>query len=416
MPKEDRLTRIVFGIMIGAVAAGVLIRLINPFLYDIRFGHDPEWHINYLIWTSKLRAWPYYVGPYYYVICVLHAAPALPFYLASAMDRIGWLSFGVGFANLDFFILYLIGVWRLGSAIEMERRQMFAWGAVCAVLPAIHRSLNMARPENLMLALAPWLVLWGLLWGREVGETGATLRSRKLWFLSIGGAVFITQKISGVSLISALWLVLLMYPVGTIQSRFKGLIVLTLTFAACTVLLGGAHRLNSGVWFFKHHAEKKAEYDHKAPLSFATNLDPVRVWRMPYRDNQRDSMPAILAVDFFGDYWRYGYSRYKRTTHTERKMWRAGLGLAATGAFLALTLVGSARVASSILAGGAAARSARMQLSFLLITVLAYALISLTAMFLQFNPNKGDVAKWEYMLWCLPFIALPASAALRGGL
>ncbi len=415
--RDARRDRVMLWITIVAVVAGILIRCVNPFLYDIRFGHDPGWHVGYLIQLLNLHPCPYYVAPYYYLICLLHGVAALPLYLASAIERATCLSIGVGLANLDLYVWYLLGLWYLALAIEMSQRQRLAWLAICAVLPVVHRSLNMVRPENLMLPLAMWIIIIGLSWARELGEQGLSFRSYRLWLLSFACALFLTQKVTGASLLLGLWLMLLFSHRADLRTRFRHLFVLSVLVIAFTALLGGAHRVTSGKWFFKHHAEKEVEYAHKAPLSFVTEIDPVRMWKEPLRNAQRYSMPGILTVDLFGDYWRYGISHYKRAIPREQEVLRARVGLVATWMFVGLGLLGLVRTLFWVVKGrGGIRNAAAYQLTLLIPVILAYAIIAYTAMFLQFDPHKGNLAKWEYLIWCLPFIAMSVSASVEKGL
>ncbi len=401
-----------------ALAGGVALRLGNPLVMDLRFAHDAQLHLPYLNNLLHLRLTDYYVLPWYYLACLLHALPLMPFWAAGAVSELQLLSFGVALCNLHIFLWLLAGLWRLARRLELAPGQTLAWLALCATLPPLVRSLNMVRPENLQLALLPWIVVmaWDL---GAAAQAGDASRRGRIWLLAVLAAACVTQKVGGAAAMAGVGLVMLLDPGPAAARRLADLIGLAGLALAITAAAAVAYHLLTGTWiFWDSDATGFAHYLHSAPARFFYTFDPAHVWADPWRNAQRYSMWNILYADLFGDYWQYAIFNTNIGPVLGRSLARARLGLAAASLFGALTLSGAVCLLRDWLtAKGAERRPRWWRAGLSLQPLLGLAYVALGCL-LVFNPAKGDTIKWEYLVWGLPFLCLPAAllpGRLRGG-
>ena len=148
------------------------------------------------------------------------------------------------------------------------------------------------------------------------------------------------------------------------------------------------------------------------PASFFWHLDPVSAWQHPFRDWHRGSMPEILLIDLYGDYWRAGLDEPSLHRSERARVARARFGIVAAGWFL-LLWTGSL----AVLLGRRVVRPGQGSLSLALTAASTLPLLTsaayLGAAALRFyDPVDGDIAKWEYVVWVFVFLPIPIVQAL----
>ncbi len=397
------------------LALAVAIRVWNAGAYDLRYQHDPQVHLGYLVALAASHVPPSYNAPWYYGLTCLLALPAIAAGTLLGADDRTLLRVSVGFANTVLFLGFMAGCLALGRRLGFEPAATRLYALLVCAFPVVARAFNMVRPENLILALTPWALVL-LLRGAPDVLAGARpmRRAPDLWGIVLAQGVMVAQKLGGLTVVASLPAFLATIP-GAGSSRRRVALVLgvsSMTVGVAAALIAAQAWL-SGMTPLHHDRAGEPQFG-RAPARFFLQFDPIAVWRDPFRDRHRESMPQILFIDLYGDYWRYGIDQPSLGRSERARVSRARLGLVAGAAFLALSAVS----AGVLLAHGAPSREARSQPgtspSLAAIAPLLASAAYLVGGALTFHdPADGDIAKWEYITWVFVFLPIPIVGAWR---
>lgn len=398
-----RVERIAAALLACVIVAAALTRLYDSWVYDLSLGHDSRSHAQYLgamLHFGHVQNRVDYCLPQAYLWTALHgwiASPLLPAgetALQNAALKLG---------NLHLAIWLYAGLVVLARRLRLSTLATLAFLALAVSAPTVQRSLDMLRPENVMLAFVPWMLAMGVSLTDDLRE-GRPLTARAVLPLAILAGLVTSEKIGGLTIPIAMAMALLAARSIPFGRRLRTVLVAGALTAAVALPLFVIHKVAVGRWFFQHPTftdRPVPGYDHVAPLSFYWPIRPADIWRNPVRERQRGSMWGILAADLYGDYWQYGPD-HKRFEHP--LAWRVAkqrAGLVATVFYLAVLLVAIVTLARN--RDGPASFALTM---FTLILGGALAYMGLTCQ-VGFEPKTANLIKWEYIGWCVPLMVLP---------
>jgi hypothetical protein len=403
-------------LLLLALAIGV--RVWNVWAYDLRHQHDVRVHIGYLRELAQGSLMPSYNAPWYYLATCLLALPVIvPCRLLGTSDET-LLRLAVGFAGTLLFAAFMAGCLALGRALGLREADARWYAALVCAFPVVARTFNMVRPENLILVLTPWALVWLVRWAPEAAaRPGQAIRRPLFRALAAAGALMMAQKVGGAALVATMPAFLAVRAAAMPARRRLGAALAFWTAAtALALVLVGVQLLATGATPFRHDLAADPRF-RSAPARFFVTLDPAQVWRQPLRDAHRGSMPAILLIDMYGDYWRAGIDQVTLGRSETARLGRARLGILAGTVFLGLWLASL----GCLLTGRAGRVAARPDLSLTraaLYPLAASAAYLIAAALGAYVPEDGDIAKWEYVVWVFVFLPIPliqVTAGLGGG-
>ncbi len=407
--------------------AGVLVQALNPRQYKLSAQHDPQFHLQGYRQLLEEDFLDYYSPPLYLAWYRLHSLVTYP-------NSLGWvwswyseipLRVVVGLGNFNLFIILLIGVWRLAGYAGVGRDQKLAWLAITVSLPPLHRSLNMIRPENIQLALTPWVLLFALEWWDSVRRHGFRVTSLSLWLFVGSASLVVFQKITGIVILAACFLAFLIRAVSEpSRTKFRAIVLGTLLTTTLITSAAIAWRLSSGWWIYEHHASDRPSYQSPPPVAFFYSFPVEKLWEKPYRNHARGSFWGILALDLFGDYWRYGWDHYikgpsafepgSQEEKLDTRDTRRRIGFVTSLSFALFWFLGSlSTIRTWVMPSDPDDRIGMLSKIGAILVVASLATLA-AASIKFFNPGKADTVKWEYIVFCLPFLSLPAAAFFEG--
>ncbi len=402
-------------VCLAMLAVAVALRLHTASWYDPYMQHDPNMHFSALVDIVHLRFPHGYNGPYYYLAVALLSAPFSAAFDLGVIGKLAFLKTATVLSNTIFLAVYLYGCLLLARRLGFRFYTQFAFVALCLFFPPIQRSLSMLRPENLLLALSPYVCVYAMaFWrGQQFGKSSA---ERATVWPAVGLLILMAaQKISGMFFAAGLGGAVLAFIPGTLPQRIARLwrpAVVLCTVAVVLVLL---QRVVCGAWFFSGGQADWPDYQATPTARIFLNVDPVGAWRNPFRDNHADSMADILMIDMFGDYWRYGIDHYANKEAGNTVAWRlarARFGLVITWLYIVLYAAGVIALLWSL---RRAQGGQRLQVcERLMLAALFYiGLVMLgSATVVGYNARKFDIIKWEYIGMFIPFLMIPVAHLL----
>lgn len=390
------------------IFGAILIRIINPIYYDLNFQHDPHIHIADLNLLMNGQIPDNFAPPIHQGWYLIHKM-LVPSFWSDSMTSAQQMRTFVGLGNLNLLLGLLLGIWFLGKSLGLSRRQTLLWLALAGAMVPMHRSLNMVRPENIQLALSPWIFLTGMNWFREMEKRGAFIVNFQFIAFQLLCVVEVFQKVGGAAVVISAYLSLLVFT-KIKEKNFRSVMVSSfITALLFVVTVAGWYKV-TGNFIFEHSATKNPNYAYSAPPSFFLSFPITKFLATPYRDELRTSMAAILLSDFYGDYWRYGYNHLKYTLPPKEDpnmLFRQQLGgVVSLFSFLVL-------IAVSVFAGRKAITNKNDRRGILTVLILGLLPLVLGLIYLgissqtQFHPGKANIVKWEYLLFTIPFLPLP---------
>ena len=415
---QQKLFEITTSLPKGAAAficLSIMLICTNAIVYPRASQHDAWLHLSILKGLYSLTVEPTYNAVYYYLFVALISSPLLPLtsldVIENDFNRFHSISVLVSGSMLWF--VFFLGLYKTYLNLGFERQTAFLCAAATAVLPPIMRTYAMIRLENLILTLSPYLYLYA---SRLLSQKH--LDTRTLAKLSIVVGLCASQKVTGIVLV--LWLlaaVTLLHntELQSIGMKFRLRILFSLLFSV--VLLLFLNYLATETWIFEHHAESRADYTTKIPsLANLTALNIPTVWANPLRFQFPISLPNILAVDFFGDYWGYGINHLKLPISPDFRVIRARASLILTGLYCVIFVLGFFLAMRHAL--HRPERSIGNLRTTIIIPILSatifvgLALISLVS-FKFWHAGKGDTFKWEYIIMFTTFAYLPLGVLIE---
>jgi len=419
LKKEDKNT-------FWIVLAGVTLLLVYSFFwYPLRSQMDAGFHIAALYQLSIFAPMETYNSVYYYAFVGMCSIPFKVFHSLGIIEIPTLLHLSVIASNILLLLVFLVGMLRVGHVLEFSRRERFLFCALTVFVPVIITSFFMLRPENLIFALAPWIIISFLALVFKNLETKSKLYY--LFILSIAGGVAGAQKISGIAFLVALICSILFFMPHR-KSIFKRmaipLLCLLISFCFFSVIDYGL----SNVWFFQHHADKTPSYkSHPPSLDFFYSVDPTNVWEIPVRrksphiesDHFVRSFWNIGIIELYGDFWRYGVLHYKLVqpandaNHYDWAVLRSRIGILGGSVVVAMFILG---LITSVRRGyGSSGNDQSITRLRLALSVLVFGspILLYATTFTIFNPYKADTFKLTYVIMFLPFMYIPIVSMLK---
>jgi hypothetical protein len=312
-------------------------------------------------------------------------------------------------------VIFMVGLFALARRLRFGSVQSLMFVGLAIALPATNRSLNMARPENLILVLAPWILVCLIKLSLRSRRPGArVLASREFWWFAVFGGVAAAQKPGGLTLLGATAVMAVMLAKDGLWGRLRQAawpIVAAVAVFVALVLVQGAVFGSSP---FKHERGSLAKYASVPAPNFYWYIDPPRVWRNPFRDAHRDSMPSILLIDLFGDYWRYGIDFMGNRFPDEFRLHRARLGFGLSVVLVLGALAATGQLVAAVRRGPSGPMRAIAYMRLLTLAPVATAyLYLLYATRVYFAKEDADIVKWEYIIWVTPLLMIPFVSGLR---
>ena len=320
--------------MLGVTVA---VRIWNAVVYDLRHQHDMHVHIGYLRDLAGGHLPTTYNAPWYYVLTCVVAAPVIAACRLLGTSERTLLHATVGVSGTVLFLAFMAGCLALGRELGFGASGARWYALLVCAFPVVARTFNMARPENLLLTLTPWTLLLLLRWApAAVARPGWASAGRRFWTVSAALGLMVAQKLGGLTLAAAAPAFLVVGAPGAPARRYarSALQIWTATAAVATILIA-AQWLVAGTAPFRHDRGADPMFQ-SVPPSFFWHLDPVSVWQHPFRDWHRGSMPEILLIDLYGDYWRAGFDEPGLHRSERARVSRARIGIVASVGFLLL--------------------------------------------------------------------------------
>jgi hypothetical protein len=393
----------------------VAVRIWNAVVYDFRQQHDMQVHIGYLRDLAEGHLPTTYNAPWYYVLTCVLASPVIAACRLLGTSERTLLHAVVGVSGTVLFLAFMAGCLALGREFGFGASGARWYALLVCAFPVVARTFNMARPENLLLTLTPWTLLLILRSAPAAvarTRTGWATQGWQFWTVCAALGLMVAQKIGGLTLAATAPAFLAVGAPGAPPRRYvRSALQIWIAAAAVAGTLIAAQWLVAGTAPFSHDRGADPMF-RSAPASFFWHLDPVSVWQHPFRDWHRGSLPEILLIDLYGDYWRAGFDQPGLLQSEGARMARARFGIVASVWFL-LLWTGSL----AVLQARQVVRPRHASLSLALTAASALPLLAsaayLGAAALRFYaPVDGDIAKWEYIAWVFVFLPIPIVQAL----
>ena len=395
------------------LGVAVAVRIWNAVVYDLRQQHDMHVHIGYLRDLAGGHLPTTYNAPWYYVLTCVVAAPVIAACRLLGTSERTLLHATVAVSGTVLFLAFMAGCLALGRELGFGASGARWYALLVCAFPVVARTFNMARPENLLLTLTPWTLLLLLRWApAAVARPGWASAGRRFWIVSAALGLMVAQKLGGLTLAAAAPAFLVVGAPGAPARRYaRSALQIWIATAAVATTLIAAQWLVAGTAPFRHDRGADPMFQ-SVPPSFFWHLDPVSAWQHPFRDWHRGSMPEILLIDLYGDYWRAGFDEPGLHRSERARVARARFGIVASVWFL-LLWTGSL----AVLQARRVVRPGQASLSLALTAASALPLLAsaayLAAAALRFYaPVDGDIAKWEYIVWVFVFLPIPIVQAL----
>ncbi len=404
LEATERSRVIVFTVFLLLVAVAIRVHWatwLDPFTQQ-----DAGAHLPALDSASKLHFKTDYNAPYYYLVVSLLSAPLSVLYHLQFISNRTFFTLATLWSGLILQASYMYGCFMLARHLRYSLSAQFLFVALCTFFPPIQRSLAMLRPENLILALTPYVCIYFLLTWRVLNDD---IDFFKLPFVPPALCLSIliaAQKISGLFLLVGLALItLLKYP-GSLFNRVLGLWRAAALICIALAVLIVLQRALTGHWYLDNIQYYKPDFQTPPHLSLFTTFDPVLAWYVPFRNTHKHSMLNILLIDMFGDYWRYGIDHHAAPDQDlSWRLFRARTGMIAASLFIACYLMGALAL-MRVVAGKQLDHLASERAPLSLLFLLGPCLLVL-ASFAGIHAGKFDIIKWEYITPFIPFMMLP---------
>ncbi len=393
--------------LIFLIILAAIVRIINPLHYDISVQHDPHLHINgiYSLMDGKIPS--YYAAPIYQTWYLIFIVLFPPFVNGTIPDsQMGHL---VGLGNFILAIILLVGIYSIGKKLGFSRTQNLLGVALTGSMVPLHSSLNMVRPENIQLAISPWIFLLGYRIFCETKKVNTVKSILCFLLFQILAVLLVFQKVGALAIIATAFIFFFYKKIRSKENVWKIIHTGIFFVIAFAVVVFGWYKL-TGNFFLSTPATEDPRYAHKAPISFFSTFPIKKVLLTPYREELKTSMSAILIADFFGDYWRYRYNHYKYTPPPSESVYF--LRRQQAGSIFSLLFFLSLIIIMVFLLVKAW-KNQKNRSETISVLIMGFLPLLLGLMYLvassqyQFNPAKANDTKWEYLVFTLPFIWVP---------
>ena len=232
---------------------------------------------------------------YFYFISKFFEILSKPILISSTyVEPIYSLSIQLG--NFLLLIIGLIGIYYLFNYLQVDKTLNLACLSFLSVFPPILGARLILKPEILVIAFLPWLILFYY----KFFETN------KLVFLVFSSPLVLSLIVLKSSITFMIGLCLL--TLFGKQIFTKKFLVFNIFLIPLLILLINENFNVNGNYLWEHVINES--YLNSASLSFVFSFSFSEIYNNPFRNNLSSSMTSIIFADTFNDYWqRYWYHK-----------------------------------------------------------------------------------------------------------
>ena len=194
--------------------------------------------------------------------------------------------------NLLFYIVGTLGLFKLLKTYGYKKNTIYMSLSVLHFVPKIIEMRILLKPEILVFALLPWIII-GI-------NNYFQFKDRKFLFLSLFPlSLLLTAKGSIAGMV--ILFLLLMYKSKVSKQNIKELLIFLIIFIIMCFALGFENYNSNEISFFE--VSTTSNYDNVAEFSFVYNLNFWDFYFSPVLGSHNDSFLGITLLDTFGDYF-----------------------------------------------------------------------------------------------------------------
>ncbi len=194
--------------------------------------------------------------------------------------------------NLLFYIVGTLGLFKLLKTYGYKKNTIYMSLSVLHFVPKIIEMRILLKPEILVFALLPWIII-GI-------NNYFQFKDRKFLFLSLFPlSLLLTAKGSIAGMV--ILFLLLMYKSKVSKQNIKELLIFLIIFLIMCFALGFENYNANEISFFE--VSTTSNYDNVAEFSFLYNLNFWDFYFSPVLGSHNDSFLGITLLDTFGDYF-----------------------------------------------------------------------------------------------------------------
>jgi len=232
---------------------------------------------------------------YFYFISKFFEILSKPILISSTyVEPIYSLSIQLG--NFLLLIIGLIGIYYLFNYLQVDKTLNLACLSFLSVFPPILGARLILKPEILVIAFLPWLILFYY----KFFETN------KIVFLVFSTPLVLSLIVLKSSITFMIGLCLL--TLFGKQIFTKKFLLFNIFLIPLLILLINENFNVNGNYLWEHVINES--YLNSASLSYVFSFSFSEIYNNPFRNNLSSSMSSIIFADTFNDYWqRYWYHK-----------------------------------------------------------------------------------------------------------
>lgn len=198
--------------------------------------------------------------------------------------------------NYILFLIGLLGIYKLFIDLGYKTHEILKILIIVSLFIPLIGARIILKPEIMVFALLPWVYYF----------YNNYFKNEKVIYLISTIPIISTLLVlkSSITLMVSLS-ILIIYKKKLFNFKFISINLITLL--ALGFLLIENYNVN-GNYLWDHIVNDS--YKEKAPLSYLYLLNPIELFKNPFRNSLSNSMVSILLADTFGDYWqRYWFHK-----------------------------------------------------------------------------------------------------------
>ena len=203
-------------------------------------------------------------------------------------------SFSIQLGNFFLMLLGFVGIFYLFDYLNIDKTLNLSCVSFLSIFPPVLGARLILKPEILVIALLPWLILLYYKF----------FDTNKLFYLYLSAPILVILSSLKSSITFMVGLSLLtLFKKNLLNKKF--LIFNILLIPLLGVLIIENYQVN-GNYLWQHVINEN--YLNRASLSYIFYFNIVEIFSNPFRNNLSGSMFSIIFADTFNDYWqRYWY-------------------------------------------------------------------------------------------------------------
>ena len=205
-------------------------------------------------------------------------------------------SLSIQLGNFLLLIIGLIGIFYLFDYLQVDKTLNLACLSFLSVFPPILGARLILKPEILVVAFLPWLILFYYKY----------FETNKLVFLIFSSPLLLSLSVlkSSITLMIGLCLLTLFGK----QIFTKKFIAFNIFLIPLLIFLLNENFYVNGNYLWDHVINES--YLNSASLNYVFSFSLSEIYSNPFRNNLSNSMTSIIFADTFNDYWqRYWYHK-----------------------------------------------------------------------------------------------------------